>query len=448
MNHKNHKRPVSILVILSAFTGIVLACIIIYYTPAQGGGAELSVLREQANESKSLSSGRSLTAERLLPTSIINEIKLGLPDVDDAVVSLNDTDAASADKRVTNDAIDCYGENEDSDDENDYAFEIELELPVNGATGFAAVELDVFSSQDDDEIVQTLEPGSAFMICEERGDWWRIEADDITGWVKHEYCMINLPDVIPSIIYDNTNAYRSLFMSNSYGIPDVSGLPLYPNGGYNKRLGRNEYNMAVMYSASKSIYAAQQNALAEGDCLLIIEAFRPRSAQKLISDSLRTLAGEVPEVNNAINTAPWDISWFIAGKLSGHQMGYSIDVVLVKVEQTVNLTTGGCGYIQVIGYTEYETPTRIHDLSINSALFRYPYTAYSYETFLQGPLTDAVKNSDGVMRLQKYCIQAGLSPLASEWWHFNDAATKNSLTRPGTGEFTLTENYSMPPGRA
>ena len=38
--------------------------------------------------------------------------------------------------------------------------------------------------------------------------------------------MINLPDIIPSIIYDDTNSYSSLFKSSGIDIPNVTGKKL------------------------------------------------------------------------------------------------------------------------------------------------------------------------------------------------------------------------------
>jgi D-alanyl-D-alanine dipeptidase len=56
-----------------------------------------------------------------------------------------------------------------------------------------------------------------------------------------------------------------------------------------------------------------------------------------------------------------------------------------------------------------------------------------------------MRGNDAAQRLQKYCTDAGLTPLASEWWHFNDLYTRQLVTNTGTGDFVLTECLSIPP---
>lgn len=87
-------------------------------------------------------------------------------------------------------------------------YEGDLELPVNGATGYASVLMDLKATADaGSETISELEAGTAFEVLEEVGDWWYVRAATESGWLRHLYCFINLPDVVPSIIYDNTNTY-------------------------------------------------------------------------------------------------------------------------------------------------------------------------------------------------------------------------------------------------
>ena len=76
----------------------------------------------------------------------------------------------------------------------------ELELPVNGASGYAAVSLYLREEPDASaSAAAVLEAGAGFTILEESGEWWRVRAGETEGWVEHADCLINLPDVIPSI---------------------------------------------------------------------------------------------------------------------------------------------------------------------------------------------------------------------------------------------------------
>jgi len=314
----------------------------------------------------------------------------------------------------------------------------EFELPVNGATGYAAVSLDV-SDGDFSVTLAVLDPGEAFVILKEDGQFWQINAGgtgNIIGWVRHDHCMINLPDVIPSMIYNNTNAYSSLLMANLEDIPNISGERLYSYSGrrdgkaWNERLQRYEYIVPVLYATAKRIYQAQLNALANGDTIIMYEAFRPYSVQELIYNEVSALP------SSQKNFGSWSQSMFIAGGTSNHQTGYAVDVSLGNVISADYMVSGRYKYPQ-LRYIEYQMPSMLHELSIASAV----YTSPGSRTFSEG-----MQNSESAMNLHRYCTGAGFSPLASEWWHFSDGHTAAALTRQSDGRYYITEVLSVPPG--
>lgn len=327
-------------------------------------------------------------------------------------------------------------------------YEGDLELPVNGATGYASVLMDLKATADaGSETISELEAGTAFEVLEEVGDWWYVRTATESGWVQHLYCFINLPDVVPSIIYDNTNTYASKFASSGKTIPGITGEALYDGKAYNMRLGKVSDIVPVLYSMSKKIHLAQQAALAEGNTLVIYEGYRPFFAQKLTVDALTTLAAADPEVMAGINTHPWDTNWFIATSISNHQMGYAIDVTLAKITEQQEFVIGDYTATAVTGYTEYTMPTTIHELSMASATFTGPVKSSSPTAWLQANLADTM--NEAAILLQRYCTDAGLTPLASEWWHFNDLdarfATEDNSSK---GEYLLDATMSEAPEAA
>ena len=224
-----------------------------------------------------------------------------------------------------------------------------LELPVDGATGYTSTVMELKREASvASETIDTLEAGTAFRITEENGDWWRIENHTATGWLEHRYCMINLPDVIPSIVYDLTNTYGSKLVSSGKPIPSVTGETLYEGRAYNERFGENQYVVLVLYPMAEKICLAQQEALKEGNSLKIYEAYRPYAAQKAILLGLTDLAERDPEVMNGINTPPWETKWFIATGYSNHQRGAAIDVSLVKVDERVEAYVGEYLYPKIV----------------------------------------------------------------------------------------------------
>ena len=327
-------------------------------------------------------------------------------------------------------------------------YEGDLELPVNGATGYASVLMDLKATADArSETISELEAGTAFEVLEEVGDWWYVRTATESGWVQHLYCFINLPDVVPSIIYDNTNTYASKFASSGKTIPGITGEALYDGKAYNMRLGKVSDIEPVLYSMSKKIHLAQQAALEEGNTLVIYEGYRPFFAQKLTVDALTTLAAADPEVMAGINTHPWDTNWFIATSISNHQMGYAIDVTLAKITEQQEFVIGDYTATAVTSYTEYTMPTTIHELSMASATFTGPVKSSSPTAWLQANLADTM--NEAAILLQRYCTDAGLTPLASEWWHFNDLdarfATEDNSSK---GEYLLDATMSEAPEAA
>ena len=102
-----------------------------------------------------------------------------------------------------------------------------FELPVAGATGYAiqAVTMDGTS----------IPAGAPFRILAEEGSNLKIKYGDKTGTIPATRAMVNLPDVIPSIVYNATNATGSLFKSNGFNLDGITGQSLYDGKTENKR---------------------------------------------------------------------------------------------------------------------------------------------------------------------------------------------------------------------
>ncbi|MBU3220365.1 SH3 domain-containing protein [Clostridium algidicarnis] len=328
----------------------------------------------------------------------------------------------------------------------DYLQEVgTLELPVNGASGYATVSLKLREGPSiETNIISTLESGQGFTILEEFNDWWQIEVDGKIGWVMHQYCLVNLPDIIPSIIYDNTNSYSSKMVSSGKEIPNITGKMLYNTYMYNERFGEEEYVVPVLYMMASKISLAQQAALADGNTLIIYEAFRPYEAQQKIVENLRVLADTDPEVKEGISKSPWSIGWFISTGTSNHQSGFAIDVSLGKVISQEKKTTGSYIYKKINEYVEYSMPTEIHELSTSSRIFNSPLSSKS-NTEWRNAIPSETMNNEALL-LQEYCTKAGLTPLASEWWHFNDLDGLEVVKNNGnSGRFFIQNTYSVAP---
>ena len=321
-----------------------------------------------------------------------------------------------------------------------------LELPVQGATGYAATGIPLYAAPDpgpDDEPLADWQPGQSFTILAEQGDWWQVQAGEQTGWVRHDFCLINLPDVIPSLVYRDTNSEASLFRASGCEIPGVTGQALYDARSYNARFGQEMANMAVLYATAKKLADVQARALADGYTLVLYEGFRPYDTQVTVANALEALAAENETVRAGIDTEPWSIGWFIAGGVSNHQQGYAVDVSLARVTATAAETCGPYAYTRVTGYEELAMPTAMHELSAAAASLAEPVASRDPDAWRQADPAPAM--TEGALLLQSYCVAAGLTPLASEWWHFNDLDRLAVVDSSWRGEFALAENVSRAP---
>lgn len=332
-------------------------------------------------------------------------------------------------------------ESEQEEEELPQIYEGEFELPLQGATVYALANTKLY---DESGNTQTVNAGDALRIVSEEGDELVVmDADGFTGKISSYKVMLNLADVVPSIVYMDTNSVESVFQSSGYAIPGVTGEQFYDVQQYNERLGRTEFNMPIIFATAKKVMAAQKMALSEGYSLCIIETYRPMDTQQKVIDNLNVLASTNSDVLHGI-TDGWDKSWFIAQSISNHQRGYAMDLTLVEVKETEVCTSGDYAYVNVCDYAEVEMPTPIHELSKASATFTKPVSSRD-ATAWQG-MELAPSMNEVAIRLQNYCTSAGFTPLASEWWHFNDLSAMNSSAGSlSDGGYFLQPNLSVIP---
>lgn len=352
--------------------------------------------------------------------------------------------------------------------------DLPFELPVSGATGYAPCAISIRDAQDAGNTIASMAPGDAFEILEgDDSGIWKIRCNGTEGWVDGNNCMINLPDVIPSIIYYDSNSVSSLFLSSGIRLPDVTGEKLYSASSHNARFDTEQFNMPVFYGMALKIYAAQQEALQQGDCLMIYESFRPYETQMKVMSALDTLDRTNSKVHAGINSGSWNSSWFIAQSLSDHQRGVAIDTSLVHLTKWEKRKMGDHEYAVVTecslgdvysddiptthgdaalvsGKIVYDKdqdcqmPTDIHELSIRACTFQYGVASHSVTAWKS--VKPASTMTSFALKLQKYCTDAGLTPLSSEWWHFGDLdALSVSQTLGVNGSFALKDNVSSKP---
>ena len=317
-----------------------------------------------------------------------------------------------------------------------------FELPINGATGFASRSTRVYLAPDSSsEVIYNLNAGQGFTILGEDGDWWRVQLDNEEGFILHASAFINLPDVLPSIRYDITNAYSSLKRSSEIDIPNVSGYALYDAWAYNPRLGRYEFIVPALYSTAKMVAQVQRAALESNNTVVLFEAFRPHETQRRVVENLSALINVNPTVNQGINTPPWSISWFISTGTSNHQRGTAVDVSLAFVLASETGASGRFAYTYITAFEQRIMPTEMHELSALAASLEEPVSGHAWQSVFT-----AHSMTQGSRLLRTYFTNAGFTPIASEWWHFDDREGTAIARRYGLqGDFFIDSIYSIEP---
>lgn len=324
-------------------------------------------------------------------------------------------------------------------------YEGNFELPVNGAAGYTSVDTELLTepNHESDEI-GILPAGTPFEIIHEQEDFWLIETEVSTGWIPHLSAFINLPDVVPSIIYNNTNASSSVFRSSYIEIPEITGEQLYEMSDYNERLDQETFIMPILYATAKKVAAAQELALQNGESLKLYETFRPLDTQMRVTLAMASLAEENEEVYQGVNQEPWGQGWFISQGVSNHQRGAAIDVTLVRVDSLDEQIIGDFHVPNIVEYTEYEMHTPMHELSADSVVFTEPIARDRRHLWQEYSIREIV--TEPSIRLQQYVTEAGMQPLPSEWWHFDDVQVLQALGEDaGDGDFMISHTLNRVP---
>jgi D-alanyl-D-alanine dipeptidase len=312
-----------------------------------------------------------------------------------------------------------------------------LELPVRGATGWAATNLVLRAEPSTGAAsVASLTPGNGFTIADGSVEnWWRVYLPDGTeGWVEIRRSFINCPDVLPSIIYNNTNARASIFRSSDFPLDWVTGERLYEAFSFNPRLGRYEYHVPGMYATARAVFRVQQEALANGETLIIYEVFRPASAQARTRDGLNDLV-RTNETVAAAFTGNWHVGQFISQGRSNHQLGAAVDASIAIVLESEVLTVGDFSYVSTTRHLRVGQPSMMHELSPRAVL-------------PNRNRADHYGVGQEIYHMRDYFLREGFRPLSSEWWHFDHTAGINVAASASiAGNFYTPTIYSVPPLR-
>lgn len=268
---------------------------------------------------------------------------------------------------------------------------------------------------------------SGHYVCERENNRYALHVsgtigeEEKEGWVLANALFVDLAMLFPqsnpySIQYNRTNAYSSLFTCggnaravNLTSAADTRYDVLKAKDGA-ESLGVNGYNgidgvtgkalanygpkeeMPAVWDVAMQLLIAQSNALRNGRCLLIYEAYRPNATSKKVYSAMtgNGYFRETVEERNLANgflNKNYNEAYFIANN-SNHNRGIALDLTIMKYDSLDSLGK------ESVMQTKMHTLDYRCDMTYNNGEAKLLYSIMTTDT--------------------------GLVPLRSkqEWWHF------------------------------
>ena len=276
----------------------------------------------------------------------------------------------------------------------------EAEVATAATLIYAAVwgleDMDIFAAPDGKEKIGSLSTERAACVLGEENGYLLVGTPEGSGYVNADCCMIDLPDYIGGLCeYRITNSVSSIYMVHGYPLEGMTGtvIPGYeavalPEGGYLAPL---------LYPTAQKLIAAALALREDGYKLRIYDSFRPHAATRYVYDHALELMDEpvseeedAPTYRQVMTGDRYSLWDFLAAGISKHNRGIAVDVELLNIEDG----------------TAVKMQTEIHDLSWHAS---------------------TANNDANARMLADYMRAAGFGTLFSEWWHFQDMETLNSL---------------------
>ena len=284
-----------------------------------------------------------------------------------------------------------------------------FEKDPKGATVWPMVKINFYKSVTSGGTkgsgnIGTIPQGTALKVIDmtnktnEKNSFVKVSYGGKTGYINGWLTMINLPDIIPSALYNITNAKASIYKTRGNNLSGVTGYDIYGTGW-------NSGMAPIRIETAKKIQKAETTALKYGNRIKIYDSFRPWTVQRKIANAVKTnwfngktycISKEFDYSKNtngrSVNCVTDSKGWFIAiaaSNPSSHNIAKAIDVTLVTSDDN----------------QEIATQTKMHELSGNSI-----------------PTSTAISKYRGELALNYLFTNAGFYFLPSEWWHFEDVS--------------------------
>ena len=258
---------------------------------------------------------------------------------------------------------------------------------ASGLKGYGMVELSLQKDAtgfNTAKRIKLIKAGEEFTIVglSSNKKWMLVESGSDCGYVLAEVVAVNLQEYLPkngvnNVSFNITNQSGSIFFADNSKTRITDGKGNYMDG---LKLYSSAYKPLAIHSFAQGVLKAAKNT---NRTLVIYDAYRPLGATKklypIFSAYLKTSdainSGYANRINNFCVGTSCGTTWFLMPNISTHTAACAIDVAFANSN---------------------DIPTSMHVMHPDSSN----------------------KSGKDAQELQSIMTSAGLTGIASEWWHF------------------------------
>lgn len=322
-------------------------------------------------------------------------------------------------------------------------------------------KLNLYAEADGKSALGEIPEGEALCVLGEENERFHVRYNGNYGYVDARYCMINLPEYLGDLCeYDITNSYESIFKVHEKEIPGITKTVV--KGYETVCLLNDEMLVPLLYPVAKRLDTAVRAMREDGYSVRIYDAFRPNEASVFLYETTERILGNSVVAGNWTNLfdggaglskyekasianqlreegqLEWIVeSQFVSGLTAEQQAAYYAGQYVEGSERVVRLSSGETYHQLMTGGTYSLGAFLAQSISTHNRGIALDLTLVNVETGGALPMQTNMhdlshysvlsKNNTNANLLSKYMLDAGFNGLSSEWWHFQDDATKNEL---------------------
>lgn len=228
--------------------------------------------------------------------------------------------------------------------------------------------------------------------------------------IPPSHLLVNLPDLLTASTYDAVYSYSSTSRCAGTDIPGLTGERLdgYADGRqYDPYLARKEFVVPASYHTALMLKDAEAKLLESGYAFCFYDVYRPYKASIQLSQAFTDAYYADPAIQSGIGG--WGLTWYAADGVSGHNFGTDVDAGVC--DAATGEPVAMPSHFDAFDESGHLSTSQLGWSAVNEGNYR-----------------QEVLDNAACMTLHRAMTGCGFRELASEWWHFGDAAGESEMT--------------------